>query len=217
MSVLLTEENHVCSLLRDLTILRVLVVAPAAVVATIGLLWGMERLIRAESFMHPEQEIYRVPDPVMVEPPPLQVLYDRPSPPEKVELEPQVPDLEIDLGLTEQILMPPPTSVPPVTRPGVSASFGDLPVATMLVQPQYPAAAASRGIEGNVDVEFDVTETGATTNVRVLEAVPPRIFEKETINAVKRWKFTPVMRDGRPVAYSGMTHRVNFQMEKKQN
>lgn len=214
MSVLFTHEGHEALMFRELAVLRALVVAPAAVIATLGLLWGMERLIRAEELPPPPQEIYRVPDPVMVEPPPLQVLYNRPEPPKPVELEPEPPKLTVDLTPPEVGIMPPQSLPPPPARPGITGGFSDAPVATMLVQPTYPTAAANRGIEGYVDVQFDVTETGATTNVRVLAAEPPRIFDKETINAVKRWKFSPVIKDGRPVPYLAMAQRVHFQMEK---
>lgn len=214
MSVLFTHEKHQTLMLRELAALRALVVAPAAVVATLGLLWGMERLIRAEELPPPPPEIYRVPDPVMVEPPPPQVLYKRPEPPKRVELEPEPPKLALDLSPPDAGIMPPPTLPPPTERPGLTGGFSDTPVATMLVQPTYPIAAANRGIEGYVDVQFDVTETGATTNVRILAAEPPKVFDKETINAVKRWKFSPVIKDGRPVPYLAMAQRVHFQMEK---
>ncbi len=214
MSVLFTHENRQALVFRELAVLRALVVAPAAVVATLGLLWGMERLIRADVLPPPEQESYRVPDPVMVEPPPLQVLYNRPEPPKRVELEPEPPKLTLALTPPEVGVMPPQPLPPPAVRPGLTGGFSDTPVATMLVQPTYPIAAANRGIEGYVDVQFDVTETGATTNVRVLAAEPPRVFDKETINAVKRWKFSPVIKDGRPVPYFAMAQRVYFQMEK---
>ncbi len=211
----LTHEEHVGAIFRSLAGLRVLAVAPAAVVATLILLWGMERLIRADGNLQaPEMEVYHVPDPVLVDPPPPQVLYDRPKPPEKVEIEPKIPELDMDVEPDEGNFLPP-MALPPGHLPPAIGNFGgDTPVATMLVQPSYPAVAASRGVEGFVDVEFDVTETGATANVRILQAQPGKVFDRETIKAVKRWKFSPVIRDGQPVAYLGMVQRVHFQMEK---
>lgn len=215
MSVMISRENHTHIINRDIATLRALMVAPAAVVATLCLLWGMERLIHAdENLQAPEQETYHVPDPVMVEPPPMEVLYARPERPELVETEPEIPELSVELTPPENGFLPLMAAVPTGIAPTIGEYFGDAPVATMLVQPSYPIAATNRGIEGYVDVEFDVTETGATTNIRVIAAEPPKIFEKETIKAVKRWKFNPVIRDGKPVPYKGMAQRVQFQMEK---
>lgn len=214
MNTALTHEEHERILYRGLVGLRALTVAPAAVVITLVLLWGMERLIRAdENLQAPEVEGYRVPDPVLVEPPPLQVLYERPKPPEVAEIEPKMPELSTNVEPEEGSFIPPAMSIDSA-QPVITHFGGNTPVATMLVQPAYPAAAANRGLEGFVDVEFDVTETGATANVRILQAQPAKIFERETIRAVKRWKFSPVIRDGRPVVYLGMVQRVHFQMDK---
>ena len=215
MNHVLTYEEQARTIFRGLERLRVLAVAPAAVVATLALLWGMERLIRADGNLQaPEMEVYHVPDPVLVEPPPTQVLYDRPKPPEIVEVEPKMLELDVDLEPDEGSFLPPSVMPPSNFPPAITNVGGDTPVATMLVQPTYPAVAASRGVEGFVDVEFDVTETGATANVRILHAQPTKVFERETIKAVKRWKFSPVIRDGQPVTYLGMVQRVHFQMEK---
>lgn len=215
MNSVFIQDEQARRIFRGLAGLRVLAVAPAAIMATLALLWGMERLIRADgNLQEPEIEIYHVPDPVLVDPPPPQVLYDRPKPPEKVDIEPQMPELDMDVEPDEGNFILP-TAPPPRHLPPAIGNFGgDAPVATMLVQPAYPAVAANRGLEGFVDVEFDVTETGATANVRILQAQPAKVFDRETIKAVKRWKFSPVMRDGKPVAYFGVVQRVHFQMEK---
>lgn len=215
MNTLITHEEHERILGRGLAGLRVLAVAPAAVVATLMLLWGMERLIRADGNLQPpEIEDHRVPDPVLVEPPPPEVLYDRPKPPEKVDVEPKMPELNMEIEPGEDIFSPPAVIPLGNVPPAIASVGGDTPIATMLIQPAYPAVAASRGVEGFVDVEFDVTETGATANVRILQAQPAKVFERETIKAVKRWKFSPVIRNGQPVVYLGMVQRVHFQMEK---
>ena len=33
---------------------------------------------------------------------------------------------------------------------------------------------------------------GSVTNARVLRATPSRVFDREAMNAVKRWRFEPV-------------------------
>jgi protein TonB len=41
-------------------------------------------------------------------------------------------------------------------------------------------------------VEITVGTDGSVTNARVLRATPSRVFDREALNAVKRWRFEPV-------------------------
>jgi len=85
-------------------------------------------------------------------------------------------------------------SVPMTVR-----SASDL-VVLVRVPPTYPRNALARGIEGYVDVLFTVTETGNVTSPSVISASPRGVFEDVTLAAVARWRFQPVVRNGRPVA-----------------
>lgn len=195
--------------------LRLLAVMPAALLATLLLVWGMEHLIHAgdqPSLVEPP--VYKVPDPVMptIEPP--VVLYERPKPPEKVELEPEPLDVDLTLTRFDGPAMPPVAAPPSGGKPPIGAYSNDIPIPTMLVQPTYPTSAANKGLEGFVDVQFDVAATGATDNIVIIASVPPSVFDRETIKAVKRWKFNPVIKDGRAVAYKGVVQRVHFEMQK---
>ncbi|HDS0949298.1 TPA: energy transducer TonB [Stenotrophomonas maltophilia] len=62
--------------------------------------------------------------------------------------------------------------------------------------PRYPAEALRSGTSGEVLMEITVGTDGSVTNARVLRATPSRIFDREALNAVKRWRFEPV---GAPV------------------
>jgi len=62
--------------------------------------------------------------------------------------------------------------------------------------PRYPADALRSGTSGEVLVELTVGTDGSVTAARVLRATPARVFDREALNAVKRWKFEPV---GAPV------------------
>ena len=90
----------------------------------------------------------------------------------------------------------------------------NLPVARMMMAPEYPESAARRRLEGYVNVRFDITKTGATANVEVIDAMPEGVFDKAAIKAVKRWKYTPPMQEGEPIEFYGMAKRVVFEMEK---
>lgn len=82
------------------------------------------------------------------------------------------------------------------------------------VNPVYPQSLAARGIEGFVDVVFDVTETGSTQNIEVVYAEPERVFNSAVIKAVSRWKYRPKMEDGVAVKMQGVRERIRFNLAK---
>ncbi len=69
------------------------------------------------------------------------------------------------------------------------------------IPPQYPNNAAERGIEGWVLIEFTVTETGAVVDPVVIDAEPPSTFDRAARRAVVKWKYKPMMVDGKPVPW----------------
>ncbi len=80
------------------------------------------------------------------------------------------------------------------------------------IPPQYPRKAAMAKIEGWVKVEFTITEEGTVTNPRVLEAKPPRIFDREALRAILKWKFKPKIVDGVRVPQIA-TQTIEFKLE----
>ena len=72
---------------------------------------------------------------------------------------------------------------------------GDI-IPVVVIRPMYPREAAISGTEGWVKVEFTITEAGTVKDPRVIEANPPRIFNREAIRAILKWKFKPRVIDG---------------------
>ena len=70
-------------------------------------------------------------------------------------------------------------------------------LAIVRVLPRYPSRALSRGIEGWVLLEFAIDELGLAVNPVVIESEPPGIFDRAATSAVKRWKYRPMIEDGR--------------------
>ena len=68
------------------------------------------------------------------------------------------------------------------------------------VQPQYPPKAEKSGVEGWVELDFTVTETGAVQDVAVNAAKPPGVFEAAATAALLQWRFKPLVRDAKTVA-----------------
>jgi TonB family protein len=67
------------------------------------------------------------------------------------------------------------------------------------VQPVYPLKAEGKKMEGWVDVEFTVLETGKVKDVVVRAASIPGVFEDAAVKAVSQWRYQPVWRDARAV------------------
>lgn len=69
-------------------------------------------------------------------------------------------------------------------RPG-SAPVGDQPA------PVYPDQARIEGLEGYVEVEFEVGADGRVTHAQVTLAMPRGEFEQAALAAVRRWRLPP--------------------------
>lgn len=66
------------------------------------------------------------------------------------------------------------------------------------VRADYPSAARRESIVGSVDLDVTVSSRGEVTNIAVLRADPPGLFEKSAVNAVRKWKYDPQYVDGLP-------------------
>lgn len=66
------------------------------------------------------------------------------------------------------------------------------------IRPEYPSEAKSAGVEGVVLVKYVVKEDGTVTDVRVIKG--PSELSGVCIEAVKSWRFSPAILDGKPVA-----------------
>ncbi len=67
------------------------------------------------------------------------------------------------------------------------------------IDPQWPREALIEGIEGYVLVEVTIGADGSVKDVRVIQAEPKRMFDRNVIRAVLKWKFKPRIINGVPV------------------
>ena len=73
------------------------------------------------------------------------------------------------------------------------------------------SAASEPGVlPGHVLITFDVTEFGRTTNVTVIEAVPPGLKDDSTARAINRSRFRPRIVDGAFVRVPGQARNFIF-------
>jgi protein TonB len=74
-------------------------------------------------------------------------------------------------------------------------SEGDI-IPIVVIRPMYPRDAAMQGLEGWVKIEFIITAIGTVKDPKVIDAKPARIFNREAIRAILKWKFKPRVVDG---------------------
>ena len=91
----------------------------------------------------------------------------------------------------------------PATRPLQFLSGAEL---------AYPPAAKAAGVEGHVVVRYDVSAAGAVVNARVVEAVPPGIFDEAALQCVRQWRFKARMANGEAVPTGDRVSTVRFRL-----
>ena len=151
-----------------------------------------------------------------------------PAPPPPIEEPPPPPEPEPEEPPPELDTPPPPISLEALemslnpgtgsslagdfTMPGFNANqkslgsldifdIGDVdgkPQAQKQAPPRYPSAARRAGKEGFVVAEFIIDTNGATTDIKIQQSSDP-VFNQPTIEAIRRWMFTPGKKGNRLV------------------
>lgn len=94
---------------------------------------------------------------------------------------------------------------------------GDVAAASLkrlrYVAPEYPSRAISLGKSGQVTVAFTVDASGVPRDVRAISSDPPRLFDDAATEAVRHWRYQPVIVNGQPVSVP-VRMVVRFQLPK---
>ena len=64
-------------------------------------------------------------------------------------------------------------------------------------QPEYPPVAKQLKIQGRIELEISIDAAGSVDNVKVLAGNPA--LTGTAVNTLKRWRFEPILADGKPV------------------
>jgi protein TonB len=130
---------------------------------------------------------------------------------------PQVPKMDFaSAGLSSNVI-----NIDPVVNTGgvgkISLTAGsDTDVIPLVrIPPDYPPRALERGVEGWVQVEFTITETGGVKDAKVVAAQPRGIFDEAALRSIARWRYNPKVEDGKAVARVGMQTVIKFQLSNK--
>ncbi len=73
------------------------------------------------------------------------------------------------------------------------------PRALQVIRPDYPIAADRQKLSGKVRLQLKLETDGRVTDVDVVSANPPGLFEESAIKAFRDARFAPAQKNGHPV------------------
>ena len=79
-------------------------------------------------------------------------------------------------------------------------------------KPYYPLLARKRGIEGRVVVNVLISAQGTVKTIGVGQSSGSRLLDKAAVQAVKKWRFHPVLHNGKAIP-SSETVPIVFKLE----
>ncbi len=87
------------------------------------------------------------------------------------------------------------------------------PVLVGRVNPKYPPVATAKKMEGTVLLSVLVSETGQVAEVKVIRGAGGQTgLNESAVSAVKQWKFTPAVKDGKRVKV-WVTYPIVFKLQ----
>ncbi len=78
----------------------------------------------------------------------------------------------------------------------------DQPIAVIRPPPRYPQEALRRNVGGTVRVQVQVAADGSVDRLELASSSGDRYLDRAALEAVRRWRFQPAVRNGQPVAAS---------------
>lgn len=121
-----------------------------------------------------------------------EVTLPKQAPPEVKEKEPEKPEEKAAKKVEKQAAKAAPKSDSQQQSQAAASAKGRFdPNPIYRSKPAYPAGARAAKIEGYVVVSYSVSASGAVSNVRVVSASPPGVFNGVTVSAVQQWRFKP--------------------------
>jgi protein TonB len=189
-----------------------------ATLTTFALFWVMQALVGVsgelkEARPSPRVEFVRLKRDMAPEmkkrEPPRREKPEQPPPPPEMNLAKNINPGEA----VGEIIPMVDTAVELEKATSLGAGGGDSDVVPLVrVDPQYPAKAKQRRIEGWVDIEFTIGPAGTVENPKVIGANPRAVFEKSALRAVRRWRYNPKIENGVAVARPGIRVRLRFEL-----
>jgi protein TonB len=93
---------------------------------------------------------------------------------------------------------------------GIDMKMGKDPQPTYRPENIYPPELYTKGVQGDVELSFNLDPNGTPVAVRVVRATPPNVFDTVAVESFKKWRFTPFIENGAPVSSVGHTFTLAF-------
>lgn len=203
---------------------RYLLAAVLAVFATLGCFYFMTTLVKAPDGPSANSATPLTDPPAQVTPPEPPKPKPETEPKQKFSQSPMpgvqslVPEPAETANVTQGDPQAPMSKLAPVTLQfdPMDAGQGQDREATPVVQlpPQYPVEALRDGREGWVKLRFTVTAAGTVDDIQVIDAEPKRLFDKAARDALRKWRYQPLVVDGKALAQPGQEVQLDFKMDK---
>jgi protein TonB len=113
-----------------------------------------------------------------------------------------VPGLPKDAKWVGIVTVPEPQDDTTETKPTGAVRTGGLiapPQLLRRVEPQYPELAKASRVSALVVLEAEVDARGRVQAVRIVSSHP--LFDQASIDAVKQWRYQPLLLNGEPTAF----------------
>ncbi|MBC2776230.1 energy transducer TonB [Parasphingopyxis marina] len=165
----------------------------------------------------PIQEMIPI-DVINVEPDVIPPPIEPPTPPENPPATPMATDLvieplplrpvqRVETAFNDLPQLPPAPPPPPPPEP----EFLQAQIHPSGLQPPYPSRLLRQEVEGTCTVRVHVAANGRVDAAEAVRSTNPAFCEATTGHALRRWRFEPATRGGRPVD-SWQQHTVVFQI-----
>ena len=94
---------------------------------------------------------------------------------------------------------------------GTSPSGEEVKVVIQKTPPlEYPRRAMRMGVEGFVQLGFDINEQGRALNIVVEDAQPKRMFDKAATKLIKGIRFESPEEQGQPIVVTAVSMKIAF-------
>lgn len=205
--------------------MRILVSAFSGIAIALLLFWLMHSLISGSRDLNRDRDQALRLDFIQVDQDEMERIKERKPPPEPEPPKKPPPPKKITVSDPDR----PQQNIPQVNMPKISlgAAGGDGPylgnwsagdpaaegdvIPIVRIEPQFPREALLEGISGYVVVEFTIEADGSVSDPKVVESEPRRMFDRNAVRAIYKWKFKPRIIDGKPVARRA-TQRLEFNL-----
>jgi protein TonB len=204
--------------------MRVIISGLFGTVIALLLFWIMQSLISGGRNLNTDRDQGLRLDFIQVDQDELERIKERKPPPE-----PEPPEKPPPPKLVVNNPDPPKQNMPKMDMPKISlgVASGDGPylggwsadnpgvdgdvIPIVRIDPQWPRQALLDGISGYVILEFTIEADGSVSDAVVVESEPRRLFDRNAVRAIYKWKFKPRVVDGKPVARRAST-RIDFEL-----